>query len=127
MSCQAAAADGKTAATLQKLQLFRSFYLMVRLRLALFDSLVVVEGPRITPSPFSICFSHTYTHAHPKPKKKVVAYIYFTRIVVALVEATLPYDLLWLQHLFDEGATLAFYVLTVRSVGVCLTLWCLCA
>lgn len=27
---QAAAADGKTAATLQKLQLFRSFYLMVR-------------------------------------------------------------------------------------------------
>ena len=27
---KAAAADGKTAATLQKLQLFRSFYLMVR-------------------------------------------------------------------------------------------------
>jgi G protein-coupled receptor 107 len=42
----------------------------------------------------------------------VVAYIYFTRIVVFLVKATLPYELLWLQQLFDESATLLFYFLT---------------
>lgn len=42
----------------------------------------------------------------------VVAYIYFTRIVIFLVQATLPYDLLWLQALFDEGATFLFYCVT---------------
>lgn len=58
-------------------------------------------------------YIHIYIqHTHVQ----VVAYIYFTRIVVALVEATLPYDLIWLQTLFDEGATLAFYAVTVRGV-----------
>ena len=42
----------------------------------------------------------------------VVAYIYFTRIVVFLVKATLPYDLLWLQPFCDEGATFLFYFVT---------------
>lgn len=33
-------------------------------------------------------------------------------IVVFLVKATLPFELLWLQPLFDEGATLLFYLIT---------------
>ena len=40
----------------------------------------------------------------------VVTYIYFTRIVVFLLAATLPFQLLWLRYLFTELATLAFYV-----------------
>ena len=42
----------------------------------------------------------------------VVTYIYFTRIVVFLLAATLPFQLLWLRYLFTELATLAFYVVT---------------
>ena len=67
---QAAEADGKAHHNLQKLQLFRQFYVMV------------------------------------------VAYIYFTRIVVYLLAATIPFYLLWLGALFTELATLLFYVVT---------------
>ena len=42
----------------------------------------------------------------------VVTYIYFTRIVVFLLAATLPYELLWLRYVFSEGATLLFYGVT---------------
>jgi hypothetical protein len=42
----------------------------------------------------------------------VVAYIYFTRFVVFLLEATIPFYLLWLGALFTELATFAFYVIT---------------
>ena len=42
----------------------------------------------------------------------VVTYIYFTRIVVFLLAATLPFRLLWLRYVFSEGATLLFYVVT---------------
>ena len=42
----------------------------------------------------------------------VVAYIYFTRIVVFLLAATLPFRYLWLRYVFSEGATLLFYVVT---------------
>ncbi|KAJ1453605.1 lung seven transmembrane receptor-domain-containing protein [Pelagophyceae sp. CCMP2097] len=42
----------------------------------------------------------------------VVTYVYFTRIVVFLLAATLPFELLWLRHLFAEGATLIFYTVT---------------
>ena len=42
----------------------------------------------------------------------VVTYIYFTRIVVFLLAATLPFQLLWLRYLFTEVATFAFYVIT---------------
>ena len=42
----------------------------------------------------------------------VVAYIYFTRIVVYLLEATVPFYLLWLGPFSTEAATLAFYVVT---------------
>lgn len=42
----------------------------------------------------------------------VVAYIYFTRIVVFLLSATIPYYLLWLGPLSTELATLIFYVFT---------------
>jgi G protein-coupled receptor 107 len=67
---QAADADGKSRKNLQKLQLFRQFYIMV------------------------------------------VSYIYFTRIVVYLLAATIPYYLLWLGALFTELATLLFFVVT---------------
>jgi hypothetical protein len=42
----------------------------------------------------------------------VVAYIYFTRIVVFLLAATIPYYLLWLGALFTELATFIFFVVT---------------
>ena len=42
----------------------------------------------------------------------VVTYIYFTRIIVFLLAATMPYDWMWLRFLFTELATLAFYVVT---------------
>ena len=42
----------------------------------------------------------------------VVTYIYFTRIVVFLLAATLPFQWLWLRYVFSEGATLLFYVVT---------------
>lgn len=42
----------------------------------------------------------------------VVAYIYFTRIVVFLLEATIPFYMLWLGPSFSELATFAFYVFT---------------
>merc|ERR1712216_1020118 len=42
----------------------------------------------------------------------VVAYIYFTRIIVFLLAATLPFQYLWLRSAFAEGATLLFYVAT---------------
>jgi G protein-coupled receptor 107 len=58
------------ASSIQKLRLFRSFYIMV------------------------------------------VSYIYFTRIIVYLVEATVRYDLEWIGPFCTELATLAFYVST---------------
>jgi len=67
---QAAEADGKAHNNLQKLQLFRQFYVMV------------------------------------------VAYIYFTRIVVFLLAATIPFYLLWLGAMFTELVTLLFFVIT---------------
>jgi len=39
----------------------------------------------------------------------VVSYIYFTRIIVYLVDATLPYKLVWLGDFFTELATLVFF------------------
>lgn len=67
---QASEVDGKAHLNLQKLQLFRQFYVMV------------------------------------------VIYIYFTRIVVLLLSATIPFYLVWLGDLFTELATLVFYVIT---------------
>jgi len=42
----------------------------------------------------------------------VVAYIYFTRIIVYLVDATLPFRMVWLGDFFTELATLAFFIAT---------------
>jgi len=42
----------------------------------------------------------------------VITYIYFTRIVVYLLAATLPFQYIWLKVFFEEFATLVFYVLT---------------
>jgi len=42
----------------------------------------------------------------------VVSYIYFTRIIVYLVEATLPFRLVWLGEFFSELATLIFFCIT---------------
>lgn len=42
----------------------------------------------------------------------VVSYIYFTRIIVYLVDATLPFRQEWLGAFFSELATLAFFCVT---------------
>lgn len=42
----------------------------------------------------------------------VLAYIYFTRIVVFILFATLPFQYVWLSRLAEEGAALLFYGLT---------------
>jgi hypothetical protein len=67
---QASSIDGKAARNLEKLKLFRQFYLMV------------------------------------------VSYIYFTRIIIYLLDATLPFLYVWLGDLATEVATLVFFVLT---------------
>ncbi len=48
----------------------------------------------------------------------VVTYIYFTRIIVFLLDATLPFKLVWLGEFFTEAATLLFWCLT-GLVTVC--------
>lgn len=40
----------------------------------------------------------------------VVSYIYFTRIIVYLLDATLPYQLIWISALANEVATIIFFV-----------------
>jgi len=42
----------------------------------------------------------------------VVSYVYFTRIIVFLLEATLPFEITWLGTVFAEGAALGFYGIT---------------
>jgi len=42
----------------------------------------------------------------------VVSYIYFTRIIVYLVDATLPFKLVWLGDFFTEMATIVFFCIT---------------
>lgn len=42
----------------------------------------------------------------------VIVYIYFTRIAVYLLAATIPFYLLWLGPLATESATLLFFVVT---------------
>eukprot|EP00636_Phaeomonas_parva_P006110 CAMPEP_0118851136 /NCGR_PEP_ID=MMETSP1163-20130328/691_1 /TAXON_ID=124430 /ORGANISM="Phaeomonas parva, Strain CCMP2877" /LENGTH=465 /DNA_ID=CAMNT_0006783421 /DNA_START=139 /DNA_END=1536 /DNA_ORIENTATION=- len=42
----------------------------------------------------------------------VISYIYFTRIVVYLTAAVIPFQLSWLKVFLEEAATLLFYVLT---------------
>lgn len=42
----------------------------------------------------------------------VVTYVYFTRIVVYLLAATLPFHVLWMRYFFSEAATIAFYFIT---------------
>jgi hypothetical protein len=66
----AAAIDGKAKRNMEKLKLFREFYLLV------------------------------------------VTYIYFTRIIVFLLDATLHYQYVWLGEFFTELATLIFWGLT---------------
>jgi G protein-coupled receptor 107 len=42
----------------------------------------------------------------------VVGYIYFTRIIVYLIGATVPFYLTWFQSFANEAATIAFFVWT---------------
>lgn len=67
---QASQTDGKAAINLQKLKIFRHFYILV------------------------------------------VCYIYFTRIIVLLVRIAVRFQYEWLDPLFVELATLAFFILT---------------
>jgi len=64
---EASEIDGKAALNLQKLKLFRQFYLIV------------------------------------------VSYIYFTRIIIYLLDATLPFHYVWLGEFFSELAALVFF------------------
>jgi G protein-coupled receptor 107 len=67
---EASSIDGKAAKNLEKLKMFRHFYLIV------------------------------------------VSYIYFTRIIVYLLDATLPFRWTWFGVFVSELATLAFYFTT---------------
>jgi NADH:ubiquinone oxidoreductase subunit 3 (subunit A) len=67
---EAAVSDGKAARSIEKLQQFRRFYLLV------------------------------------------IAYIYFTRIIVILLDAVVPFRQTWLGEFSSELATLAFYCIT---------------
>ena len=51
-----------------------------------------------SPFPCTETYTHTHTNTH--------------RIVIFLVKATLPYNLLWVEPLCDEGATLLFYCIS---------------
>jgi len=42
----------------------------------------------------------------------VVSYVYFTRIIVFLLNATLPFEMTWLGTVISELGTLAFYAIT---------------
>ena len=42
----------------------------------------------------------------------VVSFVYVTRIIKYLLDATLPYKLLWLSTLISELSTLVFYILS---------------
>lgn len=42
----------------------------------------------------------------------IVCYIYFTRIIVYLLEKTMPFQYVWLDEMFKETATYIFYALT---------------
>jgi hypothetical protein len=42
----------------------------------------------------------------------VVCYIYFTRIIVYLMKITVPFQYEWLDEMFKEVATFAFFVMT---------------
>jgi hypothetical protein len=66
----AAQTDGKARASLEKLVLFRRFYLIV------------------------------------------ICYIYFTRIIVLLLNSTLPYSRAWVGPFFAEFAAVCFYLIT---------------
>jgi G protein-coupled receptor 107 len=39
----------------------------------------------------------------------VVSYIYFTRIIIYLLDATLPFKLVWMGEMFSELAALCFF------------------
>merc|ERR1711991_18289 len=67
---EASQIDGKAARNLNKLKLFRQFYLMV------------------------------------------VSYIYFTRIIIFLMDATLPFRYVWLGDFFAELATIIFFCIS---------------
>ena len=45
----------------------------------------------------------------------VLSYIYFTRIVVFILHATLPFRWIWLSNVAEELATLVFYTLTAMQ------------
>lgn len=45
----------------------------------------------------------------------VLCYIYFTRIVVFILHATLPFQCVWLSNAAEELATLIFYTLTAMQ------------
>jgi hypothetical protein len=66
----AAQTDGKARVSLEKLILFRRFYLIV------------------------------------------ICYIYFTRIIVLLLNSTLPYSRAWIGPFFAEFAAVCFYMIT---------------
>lgn len=133
----AAETDGKVVRTLVKLTLFRQFYIMVRACGAWLAGLGPEAWPCIAgqrwahwaaaPSrwPCPACPRRgapaRSTPRPPTPRRptplldstasnQVVCYIYFTRIIVYLLENTLPFRHVWLAAAASELATLAFYI-----------------
>eukprot|EP01088_Endostelium_zonatum_P013385 TRINITY_DN2791_c0_g1_i1.p1 TRINITY_DN2791_c0_g1~~TRINITY_DN2791_c0_g1_i1.p1 ORF type:complete len:296 (-),score=51.50 TRINITY_DN2791_c0_g1_i1:120-1007(-) len=66
----AAQIDGKAKRVMEKLKLFRQFYLLV------------------------------------------IVYIYFSRMVVLIIETVLSYDKVWLGDFFEEAASIVFWTIT---------------
>ena len=62
--------DGKAQINLEKLKIFRRFYIMI------------------------------------------VCYVYFTRIIVYLLKAAMPFQFEWIDTFFQHVATLVFFILT---------------
>jgi hypothetical protein len=126
--------DGKVVRTLVKLTLFRQFYIMVRplpplhvlpampagLRRAGFvpgamhrSITSLALPPSLTVQPAHACVALTRITSPYRivlPAVQVVCFIYFTRIIVYLLESTLPYQFIWLAFAASELATLVFYV-----------------
>ena len=99
------APPAQAARNLQKLTLFRQFYVMVRRQPR-------APTARTTHRPTASRPCVTSTRALLPAGRQVVSYIYFTRIVVYLLKSTTPYQYLWLSDCAGEMATLAFYCFT---------------
>jgi hypothetical protein len=93
---EASSTDGKAAVSLEKLKLFRQFYVMVVCYI--YFTRIIVYLLRIT-VPFQVRGGHRQFYV------MVVCYIYFTRIIVYILRITVPFQV--------RGGHRQFYVMVV--------------